>query len=263
MATQYIVFDTESIPDGKLLRLVKYHGEERMTDEEAVDRTKADALEASSGKSDFISPVYQIPVAVALAKVDESYLIEDLVLLDSPDFRPKEIAAGFWKGVSHYKASLVSFNGRGFDLPLLEAAAFRYGVSIPYYYSEYGLRHRYAGKHIDLMDWLTNYGALKQGYSLDLFSKLIGKPGKMTTRGSDVCGMHAEGRIREINEYCTYDVLDTYFVFLRYLVMLGKINIDEEGDIVRKAKNWIEKNTGRLPFLQKYMDNWGDWTPWP
>ena len=158
---------------------------------------------------------------------------------------------------------LVSFNGRGFDLPLLEIAAFRYGLSVPFHFSDrYGSRYRFGDKHIDLMDWITNYGVMRQGCSLDLLSKLLGKPGKMSTKGSDVYDMYEQGQIREINEYCSYDVLDTYFVFLRYQVLTGKITIKDEQDIVGKAKAWIQQNIADYPFLEQYLDNWGDWAPW-
>ncbi|MCK5708840.1 MAG: 3'-5' exonuclease [Candidatus Aureabacteria bacterium] len=259
----YIVFDCESVPDGKLINMVKYP-DSPFDDEESIEAYKQEILEGSQGKTDFISPIFQFPVAVSLAKIDENYLIDDIVMLDSPEFRPQFITESFWKGLNHYKVPIVSFNGRGFDIPLLEASAFRYGISASHNFNEkYGLRYRFGEKHIDLMDWITNYGAVRKGYSLDLLSKLLGKPGKMTTKGSDVYSMYRQGKIKEINEYCSFDVLDTYFIFLRSLVLKGQISIKEEQKIVGFAKEWLQNNLKRYPFLKQYLDNWGDWTPWP
>src|SRR5438105_3390986 len=75
------------------------------------------------------------------------------------------------------RVKLVSFNGRCFDLPLLEMAAFRYGCTAREYYQS---RNRYGGGHIDVMDWLSNFGALRVNGGLDVLAKLLGKPGKMT-----------------------------------------------------------------------------------
>jgi 3'-5' exonuclease len=259
----YIIFDTESVPDGKLLRIARYQ-DEQFTDEEAVEKAREEALEASEGRTDFISPVYQIPVALCLAKIAPSFLIEELVLLDEPEFRPREITMAFWKGLIHYKVPIVTFNGRGFDIPLMEMAAYRYGISAPNHFSEkFGSRYRFGDRHIDLMDWLTNFGAVRQGYSLNLLSKLLGKPGKMSTKGEDVQDMYSRGLKKEINEYCACDVLDTYFVFLRYLVLTGILTIEKEQETVRRTKGWIEEKEKSMPFLREYLDNWGDWEPWP
>ena len=92
---------------------------------------------------------------------------------------------------------------------------------------------------------------------------MLGKPGKMETKGSDVYDMFLKGQIREINEYCSYDVLDTYFLLLRYLVLAGVINTEREQTIVNKAKKWIQDSLSRYPFLKLYLSNWGDWSPWP
>ena len=75
--------------------------------------------------------------------------------------------------------------------------------------------------------------------------------------------MFLEGKLQEISDYCIHDVLDTYFVFLRTRVMLKEITIEQEQDIVKKARNFIQENTERIPAFKEYLDNWGDWSPWP
>src|SRR5436853_53618 len=110
------------------------------------------------------------------------------------------------------RVKLVSFNGRCFDLPLMELAAFRYGCTARDYYLS---RNRYSPGHIDVMDWLSNFGALRMTGGLDVLAKLLGKPGKMTMAGDQVYRLYLEGKIELINDYCLFDTLDTYFIFLR------------------------------------------------
>jgi 3'-5' exonuclease len=256
----FLVFDTETIPDGKLLGLVKYPGE-NLAAEEAVRRAQEEARERSYDGSDFIPVTFQVPVAVCMARVGADYHLQRLTCLDAPSFRPARIVNCFWRGVELYpRAKLVTYNGRGFDLPLLEVAAFRYGCAAAQYFRN--SRHRYSG-HFDLMDWMGNYGACRLSGGLNLFSKILGQPGKMDVSGRQVYQMYLEGRVREINEYCMFDTLDTYFVFLRTRVLTGELTLEQEHDVVAAARCWIEGQLAEIPALKKYLDNWGAWTPWP
>src|SRR5205823_3433805 len=116
-----------SVPDGRLLSAVKYNGE--MSPEEAIEKAQREQREASWNGSDFLPVSFQVPVAVCVVRVGSDFSLQSIKCLDAPHFRPREVVNQFWFGFSCYKAKLVTFNGRGFDLPLLELAAFRYGVS--------------------------------------------------------------------------------------------------------------------------------------
>jgi predicted PolB exonuclease-like 3'-5' exonuclease len=159
------------------------------------------------------------------------------------------------------RIKLVTFNGRGFDLPLLELSAFRYGVCGRDHFG--ASRNRFNGWHIDLMDWLCNFGSYRLVGGLNLLSKLLGKPGKMDVQGHKVYELHVAGKAQEINDYCMFDTLDTYFVFLRTRVLTGELTLEEEHIAVLKAKEWIQNKTAELPPLRQYLDNWGEWMPWP
>jgi 3'-5' exonuclease len=262
---KYLVFDVESVPDQKLISMVKYRGED-LDGREAVEKFQQELLEASGGSSDFIPVTFQYPVSICIAKVQGDFTLLDIVCLDDPDFRAEEMTRLFWLGVEEVYdgASLVTFNGRGFDVPLLELMAYRYGHSAKRHFKDkYAGRSRYGNKHIDIQDWLSNYSAIRMHGGLNLLAKVIGKPGKMQTRGDEVYSMFLEGRIRDINNYCMHDVLDTYFVFLRTRVLTGEITIVREQDIVKSTKNFLEENQERLPALKEYLANWGDWDPWP
>lgn len=264
-SVKFLVFDVESVPDKKLISLVKYPGEE-IDGLEAVRRYQQELLESSGGVSDFIPVTFQYPVAICVAKVRHDFTLLDIVSLDDPEFRPDEMTRLFWLGVEEVYdgASLVTYNGRGFDVPLLELMAYRYGYSAKRHFKDkYAGRSRYGNKHIDLQDWLSNYSAVRIHGGLNLLAKIIGKPGKMQTKGNEVYSMFLEGRIRDINNYCVHDVLDTYFVFLRTRVLTGEVTIVREQEIVKSTKNFLEDNQERIPALKTYLANWGDWDPWP
>lgn len=260
-APAFLILDTESVPDGRLLTQTKYPGE-NLTPEQAIERAQAEARERSREGSDFLPVSFQYPVAVCVARVAPDYHLQSITALDGPQFRPKEIVAQFWRGMTLYsRAKVVTYNGRGFDLPLLELAAFRYGVSARDYFQR-SRRDRYNG-HIDLMDWLSNFGACRLAGGLNLLSKLLGKPGKMGVGGDQVYAMYQAGKKQEINDYCVCDVLDTYFVFLRSRVLGGELSLEQEQNLVQHTKEWITAKASELPAFQQYLASWGDWQPWP
>src|SRR5260370_38532959 len=99
----YLLLDTESVPDGRLLGKVKYR-EENLTPEAAVRRAQAEAREQSRNGSDFIPVAFQVPVAVCVIRVGADYGLQRITPLGAPQFRPRDIAQQFWAGVaSHLK----------------------------------------------------------------------------------------------------------------------------------------------------------------
>jgi predicted PolB exonuclease-like 3'-5' exonuclease len=255
--TAFLILDTESIPDGRLLAKVKY-ASENLTPEQAVERAQAEARDQSRDGSDFLPVTFQVPVAVCVLRVANDFSIQRLTCLDEPEYRTKEIVHQFWKGVALYpRAKLVTFNGRGFDMPLLELAAFDHGISARDYFAS--SRNRFQGNHLDLFDWLTNYGAFRLVGGLNMMAQRGDTPrgcGKLGVDGSQVHALYKEGRQREINEYCMFDTLDTYFVFLRTRVMLGELTLEQEQEVVRSARTWLAAKSIETPALRQYLDKW-------
>ncbi|MEO8270568.1 MAG: 3'-5' exonuclease, partial [Aureliella sp.] len=96
-----------------------------------------------------------------------------------------------------------------------------------------------------------------------LAASLLGKPGKMTVQGDMVYDLYLQGKVAEINEYCRCDVLDTYFVFLRAKVLMGKITLEQEHELVCQAKALLESQIEQHPAYVQYLEQWGDWqNPW-
>jgi len=266
-AVSHLIFDVESVADGDLISAVKYPANAPAA-EVAIAQFQEE-LREQSGK-DFIPYTFQIPTAVVIAKVGRDLDLIDIVSLDEPHFRPHVIADHFWRGWEAYgRPQWVTFNGRGFDLPLMELAAFRYGLSIPAWFNLTGPgykqpRNRYnVDSHLDLHEFLTNFNATWFRGGLDLAAQLVAKPGKMSIKGDQVQAMYNAGRLQEISDYCRCDVLDTYFVFLRSMVVMGRINRIREKELVSAAYDWLQSRRQTNVGYASYLDCWGDWKdPW-
>ena len=264
---KYLVFDIESVADPQLVAKIHYPGE--MIEPNEAVRKFQDELMKTNG-SDFIPYTFQIPISIAIAKVSEELELVSLDVMGKPEHESHQICKFFWQGWSekYKRPTLVSFNGRGFDVPMLELAAFRYGIPIPEWFgSEMKSfdqpRNRYNSKyHFDLLDVLTNYGATKFKGGLNLAASILGRPGKMDVQGNMVQCLYDAGEFLKINDYCLCDVLDTYFVFLRTKMLLGEISLDQEQELVYKSKLWLEQRAEN-PAFALYLKHWGDWeNPW-
>ena len=263
---RFLVFDIETVPDGELISHIRYPNEE-LQPQQAIEKYQKELLDKNG--SDFVPHTYHLPVSVVIAKVNQAYELVDLVALDEQEGRPHIITQHFWKGWEKYQATLVTFNGRGFDLPVMELGAFRYGISLKRWFSLQSKsfnqpRNRYnLQSHFDVQDVLTNHGASRMYGGLNLMANLIGKPGKMDVAGDMVHQLYNEGNLQRINDYCRCDVLDTYFVFLRTSVLTGDLTLQEEQRIVRETRAWLESKSDEFPIYRQYLENWGDWqNPW-
>jgi predicted PolB exonuclease-like 3'-5' exonuclease len=257
---KYLIFDIETVGDGDLIRKVRFP-DENLSPREAVDRYRRQLLE-DSGK-DVLPLTFVLPVSVAIAKVAADYRLLEITVLDSPEYRPQEIVRRFWQGWQHYqRPTLVTFNGRGYDVPVLEVSAFRFGISIPAWFNVDSRafeqsRNRYNhDSHLDLQDLLTNFGSFRMNGGLNLLANLIGKPGKAGIDGSQVQDLYNEGHVDRINDYCRCDVLDTYFVFLRSRVLLGKLTLDEEETLTEMTRDMLSEQAENHPAYEHYLKTW-------
>ncbi len=266
-AVSYLVFDIESIADGNLISKVRYPAE-NYSPEKAIEVYCAQLLEQSG--SEFIPYTYHLPVSVAIIKVGVDLKIIDIVTLDSPRYRSHVITKTFWDGWKAYKMpTLVSFNGRTFDIPLMEMSAFRFGISIPDWFNlndrTYDQkRNRYnQASHLDLQEVITNFGATRLNGGLNLVANLLGKPGKMGIAGHMVQELYDKGELLRINDYCRCDVLDTYFVLLRTKVLIGQISLEDEQLLVKDAMEWLEMKSDEFPVYGEYIQQCEPWrNPW-
>ncbi|MEM8912370.1 MAG: 3'-5' exonuclease [Planctomycetota bacterium] len=264
-SVSYLVFDVESVADGDLISKVRYP-EDELSAEEAVSRYQAERLEQTG--STFIPHTFMVPIAVVIAKVDSAFRLLDIVSLDEPNYRPHVITKHFWQGWEAYQEpQWVTFNGRSFDIPLMELSAFRFGIPIPRWFKGSGYqspRNRFSTHaHLDLQELLTNFGAARFNGGLNLAAQMLGKPGKAGLRGDQFQAYYQAGDLKAISDYCRCDVLDTYFVFLRSMLMTGKLTLDEECQLVDEATAWIGRQSETCQACSDYLAACGQWNnPW-
>jgi 3'-5' exonuclease len=214
---RYALFDIETRVDWELLEAVEDCPRERYLEE---------LRESTHQAQPFVPHVYHLPISIALGIVDGNGL-DKLGSLPGPD--SKTLTTSFWNWLMRFQGGkdksgvLVSFNGRGFDVPVLELAAIRYCVPIPQHFNaQYGNRYRYQTDcHVDVMDFLANYGASPRPRGgLSMYAMICGLPAK-NTHGADVEALYQAGEIARINRYCRNDVRRLYAVWARLQLLQG------------------------------------------
>jgi len=155
----------------------------------------------------------------------------------SDDAREAALLAAFGAAVG--RATLVTYNGRSFDLPVIALRSLAHAVPQPWYYRESSTRYRYSEHgHLDLCDWLADHGAVRAG-SLDALARLVGLPGKVGVDGSQVEGLHAAGRLAEIERYCLADVAQTALLFLRFRLLQGQLSPEAHAAREAELQAWL------------------------
>jgi 3'-5' exonuclease len=220
----FAIIDVETRVDAAGIHAVYGGGDEH----ESV-RMLLDTVNAGRRITTNMIPMpFHIPISIAIGKVREDYSFEKVYTM--PGENEVEIVRNFWKGVAKFVrdgGTLVTYNGRRFDMPVLELAALRYGIPIfPQWFGQYAGRYRYQDEwHFDLADHLSNFGATMLYGGLDGTLKICGLPGKGAIDGSMVQGMWEAGKLEEIHEYCRDDVAKrTYPLFLRIEHWRGRLS---------------------------------------
>ena len=252
-----LVFDIETIPDVAGLRAL--HGlAETMTDAEVAAKAFAERREKTG--SEFLQHhLHRIAAISCVFRDDEGFRVRSLGSLE--DQEPK-LVNDFFRIIDKYTPQLVSWNGGGFDLPVLHYRAMINGVVASRYW-EMGdddrdfkwnnYLSRYHTRHLDLMDLLALYTG-RANAPLDDLAKLCGFPGKLGVDGSQVWTLFQEGRLNEIRDYCETDVVNTYLVYCRYLLMRGAMTRDAynvEIDLVRSSLASLDG-----PHWKEYLSAW-------
>lgn len=255
---KYLIYDIETVTDKALLNRVLYAGQ-NLSPEEAYQKH---LTELSEMDRTFVNPSFHQPVSLAAVAVADNFEITKIGLFGGDNRTPCAIVRSFWDTYRDKKPVLVDFNGKGFDLRMMELWAFRCGITLPKeHFDKFGVRHRFSDdRHFDLHEFLTNFGAIRLAGGLDLFSKILGKPGKTSTKGEMVQELYDAGDRFRIDDYCLSDALDTYFIFLRVQVLMGHITLLREKELVDAAKAKIEAHSAREGTFKNYLAAFGYWT---
>jgi len=252
-----LAFDIETIPDVETGR--QLHGLDGLSDKDVAQVMFAKRRE-QTGESDFLRHhLHRVAAISAVLRTGDSLRVWSL---GEPDSSEAELIRRFFDGIEKYTPTLVSWNGGGFDLPVLHYRSLKHGVAAPRYWDTgdddrdfkwNNYLSRYHARHTDLMDVLSAYQP-RATAPLDEIAQLLGFPGKLGRHGSEVWGQFQAGKIGEIRDYCETDALNTYLIYLRFELIRG--NLDESGwkretDLVRKTL----RDAGK-PHLHAFLDAW-------
>jgi predicted PolB exonuclease-like 3'-5' exonuclease len=224
------VFDIETVPDVESGR--RLHDLNGLTDKEVAD-IMFHKRRQETGGSDFLRLHLQRVVAIsAVFRSGDGVKVWSLGEKDSDE---KELIQRFFDGIEKFSPTLVSWNGAGFDLPVLHYRALLHGVRAPRYWEtgEHDQSFKwnnylssFHSRHTDLMDVVAGYQP-RANAPLDQIATMLGFPGKMGMDGSKVWDAFRNGDIGGIRDYCETDVLNTYLVYLRFELIRGNL-LEEE-----------------------------------
>jgi len=233
----YAIFDIETRIDKRLVNESQFRGE-GLSDEQAFAKLRDDLLESRG--NDFFPLSFHVPVSIAVGTVSGEYLLQSVETIAEHEYDEERLVRQFWERVERFRGCLVTFNGRQFDLPVLELQALRYGCQVPHYFGEDSpYRRRYqVGKHLDLYEFLTNFGTYRIRGGFDLVLRSIGLPGKGAVEGSQVQRLWEEGRLAEIHAYCRRDVIQTYFLLLRVELIRGRITPEHYQHVLEQTAEY-------------------------
>ena len=251
-----LVFDIETVPDVELGR--RLHGLDGL-DDAAVAKAMFACQRAATGH-DFLPHLQQRVVAIACALRTREQLT--LWSLGDPDSGEPELLRRFFDGIDKYSPELISWNGGGFDLPVLHYRALRAGIQAPRYWEtgdeDTAFRYnnylsRYHWRHLDLMDVLSGFQPRARAGLADV-AALLGFPGKLGFSGEHVWDAFLAGELTRIRRYCETDVLNTYLIYLRFQFMRGRLDragLDEELERVRRLLR-----DSREPHHAEFLQAW-------
>jgi len=169
-------------------------------------------------------PPYHQVVVIGVLWMDASYRVLKIGAIGGGKGEA-QILRDFVRFVEDKKPDLVTYDGRGLDLPVIASRCLKHGIPFRHYFQAQDMRYRFsASGHFDLMDYMTDFGA-SRAVALDTMAKLIGLPGKVGVDGKDVGPMVHAGRLSEVEAYCLCDVAQTTGVFLRVQLVRGMIEL--------------------------------------
>lgn len=255
--TPTLVFDLETIPDIAGLRALQGVGED-VSDAQVYETAVAKRREITG--HDFL-PLHLQRVAVVgcVFRDDSGFRVK---CLGQADDLEATLIQSFYKTIDRYTPKLVSWNGAGFDLPVLHYRSLIHGLVAARYWDmgdddrEFKYNNyisRYHTRHIDLMDVLAKYNG-RGNAPLDEIAKLCGFPGKLGMDGSQVWPAWQAGQAQEIRAYCETDVMNTWLVYCRFRMLKGEIDSQAYDHEISLVRDFLEQNPA--VHWQAYLAAW-------
>lgn len=252
-----LVFDIETVPDVAFgRRLYRLEG---LPDEQVAKAMFALRRQGTGG--DFLPLEQQRVVAIscALRRGEDSF---SLWSVGDPASTEGELVQRFFDGIAKFSPDLVSWNGSGFDLPVLGYRGLLWGVDAGRFWetgdgdSEFRYNNylqRFHWRHTDLMDVLSGFSG-RNRVSLANMARLLGLPGKLGFAGDQVWDAYQRGDLPGIRNYCETDVLNTYLIWLRFERLRGRLMAAEHDAEVALVRAYL--GASDKPHLAQFLAAW-------
>ena len=253
-----LVFDVETIPDidsGK-----KIFNLEGLSDKNAAELMFSHRYQKSNGRTEFLQHyLHKIVTISVVLKTDDKLSVWSLGDKNSTE---TELLERFFEGIERYTPVIVSWNGSGFDLPVIHYRSLIHGVVAQRYWEngddDQSFRwnnylSRFHSRHTDLMDVLSGYITTARA-PLNEIATILGFPGKMGMSGEKVWDCYLDGDIESIRNYCETDALNTYLIYLKYQLMRGRLTNDLYITECQKVCDMLE-NENKI-HLNKFLKVW-------
>ena len=251
-----MVFDIETIPDVSAGR--KIHEAWSLDDREMLEAMLA--LRRKQVGNEFLPHyLHQIVAISVVVRHDKWIKVWSLGEMDDDE---KILLQKFYHGIDKYTPILVSWNGSGFDLPVIHYRSLMHGVQAERYW-EVGERdqhfkwnnyiNRYHYRHLDVMDILAGYQP-RANAPLDELAILCGCPGKIGLKGNQVLEKYHEGHIELIRHYCESDVLNTYLIFLKFQLMRGQLDEQAYAFECQLLETYLKQCSQQ--HLKEFLQKW-------
>ena len=259
------VFDIETVPDTDAVpNLTGFSDQDVGARRKELEQYH---LKITDGRSPFArQPLHKV-VAISFleAEIDhanghELYHLKELRSGGEPGFSEAQLLQGFFQYFERLKPRLVSFNGRGFDLPVLKYRAMVYGISSPWLHQAGDKWNSYSSRysmdwHCDLMEQLSDFGASAR-VKLSEVCAAFGFPGKFGADGSKVLEMIDAADVQGVRNYCETDVLNTYLIYLRFMLHRGNLCIEGYNRAVADIIAMIKTEGIERQHLIEFMTAW-------
>lgn len=255
-----VAFDIETIPDPGIGRRVQgFEGTDAEVIQKMVDARRID----TGGSTDYPQSPFHRVVCIC-ATIAQGGRVE---IRNLPGDDERSLLESFYGLVREIGPRLVTWNGGGFDLPVLRYRAMLHGVQAPHGFWDFqgdarteGYLGRYGWMHVDMMEVLSGYGATSHA-GLANVSKLLDLPGKGFLEKA-VWEHIVEGDRTRVVEYCKLDTVLTMLIFLAWAHHASLF--DRDGMLYLVGE--VRKAMANEPYegwrtIEKSLEGWPRWAP--
>lgn len=254
-----LTFDIKTIPDiDGCRRLYDLHG---LSDD---DVAKAVFHKRRQEANSQVLPhhLHKVIAISAVLRTRDQFKVWSLGNIESDE---QDLLQRFYSGIARYTPNLVSWDGTGYDLPVIHYRSLLYPINAAQYwetgeqninFQTNNYRNKYHGRHTDLMALLSGFQTAAHA-PLTEMATLCGFPGTFDMSVDQVWESYQSGNINDIRNHCESVVLNIYLVYLNHQRNRGSIDqaqYQNECKIVRDnltssdqphwiafEKNWLDQ----------------------